>query len=393
MSSKLRVTIVGSGNWGSSISKVAGENTADNNIFDTELRVWVFEEEWKGRKLSELINETHENEKYLPGVKLPKNVKAIPDLLEATNGSDLLVFVLPHQFIEGICKQLIGRLKPTAEAVSLIKGIIVRDSRPELISDYISKTLSVKCSVLSGANVAPDIANEQFSETTIGYTSRFSGEVWQKLFDRPYFRVNCLPDIHGVETCGAVKNIIALAAGFCDGLDLGTNTKAAIIRLGVQEMKLFCLCFWNAEICEETFFDSAGWADVITTCFGGRHVRVAAAFARSKISGNTKTWQELERDMLKGMKLQGQITCSEVYDCLKCADLCDSFPLFTTTYKISFEDAHPAQLIRVFEKRKPTPIRIREDITPCRRPNGLKLDYSLIHTPPSPVAIQLANHE
>eukprot|EP00923_Selenidium_pygospionis_P007717 GHVN01013167.1.p1 GENE.GHVN01013167.1~~GHVN01013167.1.p1 ORF type:complete len:391 (-),score=70.62 GHVN01013167.1:55-1227(-) len=371
-SKNLKVSIIGSGNWGSSISKVIAENTKTLDLFDDEVRQWVFEEEWKGKKLSEVINETHENEKYLPGVRLPSNVKAVPDVVEAARGADLLVFVLPHQFIEAVCAKLIAAnvLKPTSEAISLIKGLIVQDGSPQLISDYIQTHLKIRCSVLSGANVAPDIANEQFSETTIGYLTVESGQVWQLLFDRPYFRVNCLPDVSGVETCGAVKNVIALAAGFCDGLGLGTNTKAAIIRLGVHEMKLFCLCFWNAEIVEETFFDSAGWADVITTCFGGRHVRVASAFAKAKVDGKPKTWQELETDMLKGMKLQGQITCREVFSCLSKANLLDRFPLFRTTHAISFGDAHPSDLIKVFENEPLRPIHRRSDITLCKRPTG-----------------------
>eukprot|EP01068_Selenidium_serpulae_P008694 Selendium_serpulae@DN5051_c0_g1_i11.p1 len=371
---KHKVAIIGSGNWGSSISKVIAENTAKSDLFEDEVRGWVFEEQWNGKNLSDVINETHENPKYLPGVTLPSNFKGVPDIVKAAEGATLLVFVLPHQFIEKTCKVLKGKLAPGALAISLIKGIRVVDGKLELLSEFIKRELGVPCSVLSGANVAPDIAHEEFSETTIAYSSLEAGKLWQELFDRPYFRVNCLPDIRGVETCGAVKNIIALAAGFCDGLGYGSNTKAAIIRLGVMELKGFCLLFGGAEegIVEETFFDSAGWADVITTCFGGRHVKVAAAFARAAAAGTPTTWDKLENEMLKGMKLQGQLTCQEVYSCLKQANSLDIFPLFKTTYAISFEEVHPQQLIKVFEAQPKREIIAKAECTPTKFPSRLR---------------------
>jgi glycerol-3-phosphate dehydrogenase (NAD+) len=83
--------------------------------------MWVFEEKVNGQNLTDIINSTHENVKYLPNIKLPTNVVAVPDILKAVEGASLLVFVVPHQFVRGICRELIGKLEPNVRAISLIK--------------------------------------------------------------------------------------------------------------------------------------------------------------------------------------------------------------------------------------------------------------------------------
>ena len=95
-----KVCIIGSGNWGSAIAKLVGENTATNpELFVEKTPMWVFEEEINGRKLTEIINTEHENVKYLPGRKLPVNIVAVPNILEAAQDADILIVVLPHQFM------------------------------------------------------------------------------------------------------------------------------------------------------------------------------------------------------------------------------------------------------------------------------------------------------
>lgn len=123
--------------------------------------------------------------------------------------------------------------------------------------------------------------------------------------------VSCVKDTVGVEICGALKNVVALAAGFCDGLGYGTNTKAAIIRLGMMEMKRFAHTFFH-DIKDETFWDSAGMADLITTCFGGRNRKCAEAFVKTG-----KPFAKLEEEMLNGQKLQGTLTARDVFEFLK----------------------------------------------------------------------------
>ena len=153
---------------------------------------------------------------------------------------------------------------------------------------------------------------------------RDHAEKLQVLFNTPDFCVTLVNDPVGVEFCGSLKNVIALGAGFVDSLGLGTNTKAALIRIGLMEMKKFTKMFYKG-VKNTTFFQSSGVADLITTCWGGRNVRCASEFGKIKIKNiregvtnvsDEKIWEELERDVLNGQKLQGTTTCKEVYDML-----------------------------------------------------------------------------
>ena len=117
-----KVCIVGSGNWGSAIARLVGANAERlPDKFQREVSMWVFQEEVDGRKLTEIINTDHENVKYLPGRTLPKNIIAIPDITDAAAEADILIFVLPHQFIRRACASLVGKLKPGAVGLSLVK--------------------------------------------------------------------------------------------------------------------------------------------------------------------------------------------------------------------------------------------------------------------------------
>ncbi|CAN6839281.1 unnamed protein product [Brassica oleracea] len=318
--SKSRVTIVGSGSWGSVAAKLVASNALKLPSFHDEVRMWVFEEVLpNGEKLTDVINKTNENANYLPGIKLGRNVVADPDLENAVKEANMLVFVTPHQFMDGICKKLKGKIKGEVEAISLVKGMEVKKEGPCMISNLISKELGINCSVLMGANIANEIAVEKFSEATVGYReSREIADTWVQLFSTPYFMVTPVRDVEGVELCGTLKNVVAIAAGFVDGLDMGNNTKAsssneaAIMRIGLREMKALSKLLFPS-VKDSTFFESCGVADVITTCLGGRNRRVAEAFAQS---GGKRSFDELEAEMLEGQKLQGVSTAREVYEAL-----------------------------------------------------------------------------
>ncbi|CAJ0562557.1 unnamed protein product, partial [Mesorhabditis spiculigera] len=340
----LRVTIVGSGNWGSAIARIVGATTKQNpGDFDTIVKMWVFEEMVDGRKLSEIINETHENVKYLPGKILPENVVAVPDLVESCREANILIFVVPHQFVARICSQLKDNLKAEGgvQAVSLIKGVSVRkEGGLKLISEEITDALNIPCYALMGANLAPEVASDNFCEATIGCNDKKDGPILKKLFHTPNFRISVVDDGHTVELCGALKNIVACAAGFSDGLGYGDNTKAAIIRLGLMEMTKFVEHYYPGSNLQ-TFFESCGVADLITTCYGGRNRRVCEAFVKSG-----KPLAEVEKELLNGQSAQGPLTAEEVYLMMEKSDgLHEKFPLFTAVHRICSGALQPKDLI------------------------------------------------
>eukprot|EP00299_Pterocystis_sp_00344_P017465 c8743_g1_i3.p1 GENE.c8743_g1_i3~~c8743_g1_i3.p1 ORF type:complete len:354 (-),score=65.30 c8743_g1_i3:1137-2198(-) len=346
-----KVAIVGSGNWGSVISIIAGENVLKRpDLFHSEVRMWVFEEilesedsRFSGRKLTEVINEFHENPKYLPGKSLPENVVADPDVIHSVADADLLVFVVPHQFLDRILSQIHPHVKPNAVAISLIKGISFDEKGMVLISDVINKVLGIECCVLMGANVASQVADGDPAESTIGYRTRDSANLFHALFDKPRFRINCVKDVEGVELCGALKNIVAIAAGFCDGLGFQDNTKAAIVRVGLIEMIRFATHFFPPGD-PQTYLESCGVADLITTCYAGRNRKVAEAFVKTG-----RPIEELEDEMLAGQKLQGTLTAKEVYPILVREGLLPRFPLFRLVYEILFAGLPAAQIVDALE--------------------------------------------
>ncbi|GAA5874570.1 hypothetical protein JCM3774_004650 [Rhodotorula dairenensis] len=330
---KWKVAIVGSGNWGSAIAHLVGKNVKErSDRFETEVHMWCFEEEFEGRKLTEIINEKHENVKYLPGITLGENIIAEPDLPKAVEGANALIFVLPHQFIGKACDQLEGKIKPGTKGISLIKGVDVKEGEIHIFSEVISARLGIECAALSGANIADEVAREEFSETTIGCRDLDVAKRWASLFETEKFRVAVNRDVLGVSLGGALKNIVAVAAGFVDGLKWGNNAKAAVIRIGLLEMKRFALEFFPGTEPETFVQESAGVADLITSCLGGRNRRCAEAFVKTG-----KPFDQLEKEMLNGQKLQGVETAKELHIFLKARGKVDEYPLFTFVYRAAYE--------------------------------------------------------
>jgi len=340
-----KVTVVGSGNWGCAIAKIIAENTARHDDFHNEVTMWMFEEQVQHmgmkRKLSEIFNESKENIKYLPGIQLPSNVHAEPDVKKAVADADVMVWVLPHQFVPKTVQSM-GKPKPGSMSVSLIKGgLELEGGKLGLCSDVLRKLLGHSVSVLMGANVANEVAQGQFCEATLGTNAQPQDQsTLVKLFDCGSFRVRAVDDIAGVELCGALKNVVALGAGFCDGLDYGGNTKAAVIRIGLEEMTAFIRHF-HPDVRDSTFLESCGVADLITTCFGGRNRKCAEAFVKA---GGSKSWEDIERELLGGQKLQGTLTAQEIWPVMKQHGLCEKLPLLSTVYQIAFE-SKPAKSI------------------------------------------------
>jgi glycerol-3-phosphate dehydrogenase (NAD+) len=230
---KKRVAIIGSGNWACAIAKIVGNNCKRDDEFEDEVRMWVFEEIIDGKKLTEIINSEHENVKYMKGIKLPTNVVADPDVVSATKGANVLIFVLPHQFLGGLCKKIAGNHHSNCIAISLIKAVHFDETGIVLISDMIKKGLGgMDVSVLMGANLAVEVARGAFCETTIGYRVEQNGAVLKKIFDDPLFHVSIVNDVEGVEVCGALKNVrISAISNFSAGfmVGLGRSWPSALV--------------------------------------------------------------------------------------------------------------------------------------------------------------------
>ncbi|KAG8525298.1 Glycerol-3-phosphate dehydrogenase [NAD(+)] [Bacidia gigantensis] len=384
-----KVTVVGSGNWGSAIAKIVAENTrAHPELFQPDVQMWVYQEELtvppaskkydpsspystQPQKLTDLINHFHENVKYLPNIALPENLHANPSLQDSVRDSSILVFNLPHQFINKLCQDMKGAIVPFARGISCIKGVNVSNEDISLFSESIGEALGIYCGALSGANIANEVALEKFSETTIAYDPPFTDsknptpnegstpkqastprhglapltrpedlaselnkhtdargktskikltptpselppidhDLIKTLFHRPYFHVNVISDVAGVSLGGALKNIVALTAGFVSGLNWGDNAKAAMMRVGLLEMRKFGQMFFEQTVKAQTFTEeSCGVADLITSCSGGRNYRCAKMAVERGVSVEI-----VEKEELNGQILQGVGTCRELH--------------------------------------------------------------------------------
>ncbi|KAJ5445527.1 hypothetical protein N7491_001609 [Penicillium cf. griseofulvum] len=401
---KHKITVVGSGNWGCAIAKIVAENASSNpELFEEKVEMWVFEEDVEvpktsknynaslagPQKLTEVINNVHENVKYLPGIQLPVNLHANPSLEDAVKDSTLLVFNLPHQFIIKTCEQIKGKILPYARGISCIKGVDVNSTGIHLFSETIGRILGIYCGALSGANIANEVAQEKWSETSVAYdpphmdsqrspsssttdlvefqhkdtTGQISEvklqalpsayppvdhSVLKSLFHRPYFHVRVVNDVAGVSISGALKNVVALAAGWVVGMGWGDNAKAAIMRVGLMEMVKFGDTFFGATIETRTFTDeSAGVADLITSSSGGRNFRCAMYSIQRNLP-----IEEIEKTELNGQKLQGTLTAVEVNSFLKNQGMEDEFPLFTAVFRV-LEGTMKAEEIPSYIERPP----------------------------------------
>jgi len=288
--------------------------------------------------LTDIINEDHENVKYLPGVELPHNLHAVPDAAAAVREAQILVFVLPHQFLPGLLKSIKSVVQPDAVAVSLVKGYLEINRENGSITtgtQLIEAELNIPCAVLNGANVANDVAHDHFAEATLGCTSDQTQVLWD-LLNTPQFSVRTTPDVLGVELFGGLKNVVALAAGFSDGLGFPPNTKAAILRRGLQEMSRFIKELYPTSS-PDTLLESCGLADLLTTAYSGRNRMCAEAFAKDA----SKSWEDIEAELLSGQKLQGPSTCIDVWHMIEKRGIQEKFPLFTAIHRAVTKEITP----------------------------------------------------
>uniref|UniRef100_Q9W1U3 Glycerol-3-phosphate dehydrogenase [NAD(+)] n=2 Tax=Drosophila melanogaster TaxID=7227 RepID=Q9W1U3_DROME len=347
---KIMICIIGSGNWATTIARNVGRNVLNSQTLDEKVPMYVYEEIVEGRKLTEIINTTHINSKYMPNFELPPNIVAVDDIVTTARDADIIIFAIPPTFVSSCCKTLLGKVKPTAHAVSLIKGFERGDDGQfVLISQIIMRQLKIPCSVLVGCNLAHELAHDHFAEGTVGCRDQKYYRVLHDIFKSPTFRVVVTEDADCVEICSTLRNIIAFAAGCSDGMELNENTKGGIIRRGFLEMLQFVDVFYPG--CRMgTFFESCGISDLVTSCYANRNRKLAEAFVKTG-----KPLSELEHILIPGHEPLGPVTAELVHHMLKKKGLEDKFPLFTTVYRICTGD-YPLQ--RLVE----TLIKAREDI-------------------------------
>ncbi|KAF9763103.1 Glycerol-3-phosphate dehydrogenase [NAD(+)], cytoplasmic [Nosema granulosis] len=338
---KKRIGVIGTGNWGTTLAKMIANNVTKKNAskyFDKTVVLWGIEEKYEGELLSSVINLQHINKKYLDGVELPHNIFCTSDISKFTD-IDIVVVALPHQFI-GTMESFKNVIKNNCIAVSVIKGFIDHPNGSiTLISSYLKDLLGCRISVLMGANIATEVARGTISEGTLGYNDEDSKEILYYMLNSYSYRVTCVKDIPGVELVGSLKNVVALGCGLVEGLGYSGNTKVAIMRNGIIEIRRF-LKFFYPESKDETIFQSCGIADLIVSCLEGRNYKFGVMKGKEDMS-----LEDFE-ESIGGQKIQGTGTAEAIFNFLVFKKRTTDFPLFVNTYMIFVENSEPSEILK-----------------------------------------------
>ncbi len=247
-----RAAVLGAGSWGTTFAKVLVDAGC-------EVTLWA-----RRPELADSINATHRNEDYLPDVQLPDGLIATHDETLALDGAALVAFAIPAQTLRVNLTGWAWALPPNATLISLMKGIELGTTKrmSEVISE-VTGAPADRVAVISGPNLAREIAQEQPTATVVACVDEHRGQLVQQACSTPYFRPYTNVDVVGCELGGAVKNVIALACGIVQGMGFGDNTVASVITRGLAETSRLGAVLGADPL---TFAGLAGLGDLVATC-------------------------------------------------------------------------------------------------------------------------------
>ena len=248
----MRVAVIGAGSWGTTIAAIASPNA--------DVIIWA-----RRSELAERINADRANPDYLPGFLLPEGLVATSELDRALHGVDLVVVGVPSHGYRAVLERARGLIAPSTPLVSLTKGIEIDTGlrMSEVTLEVLEEHEPAAVGILSGPNLAVEIMEGQPAATVIAMGDPASAAKIQPVFSTPRFRVYTNPDVVGVELAGAIKNVIAIAAGMSTGLGFGMNTMATLVTRGLAEMTRLGIALGGQAL---TFGGLAGVGDLMATC-------------------------------------------------------------------------------------------------------------------------------
>jgi glycerol-3-phosphate dehydrogenase (NAD(P)+) len=250
-----KITVVGAGAWGTALASHLARR-------GHEVRMWAFEVE-----AAREIDTQHTNSVFLPETALPESIRASSDAAAMTAGAEVVVLVPPSSHLRPVSKSIAGALAPDAIVVVATKG--VEEGSHKLMSEVLAETLPAvrpeRIAFLSGPSFAKEVARGLPTDVAVASRDMQTARRVQPLFHSPMFRVYTSDDPIGVQVGGAIKNVMAVATGVCDGLDLGNNARAALITRGLAEMTRLGVALGANPL---TFLGMAGVGDLVLTCTG-----------------------------------------------------------------------------------------------------------------------------
>ncbi|XJZ26056.1 NAD(P)H-dependent glycerol-3-phosphate dehydrogenase [Bacillota bacterium Lsc_1132] len=328
-----KIAVIGAGSWGTALAMVLADN-------GHEVRLWSHNE----NQVDEM-NRHHTNKKYLPGISLPESIVGYASLSEALSGVETIILAVPTKAIREVATKIRSVQKKPLTIVHVSKGIepdtLLRIS--EMIKQELPNEIVKDVVVLSGPSHAEEVSLRHPTTVTVSSENMAAAERVQDLFINQNFRVYTNPDIIGVEIGGALKNIIALAAGITDGLGYGDNAKAALITRGLAEIARLGTKMGANPL---TFSGLTGIGDLIVTCTSV-HSRNWRA---GHLLGKGQTLDEVLENM--GMVVEGVRTTKAAFQLAEKYQV--SMPITSALYHVLFNHAKPKDAVDALMARGKT---------------------------------------
>jgi glycerol-3-phosphate dehydrogenase (NAD(P)+) len=320
----LKIGVVGAGSWGTALADLLASQ-------GYPIDLWVYEKEVK-----EQILRYGENRYFLPGAALSKNIHPTNEIAAAVDGKDLILIVVPSHVMRLTTEQMADCVPKSVIVVSASKGIeneshltmtgVLKETLPDISRKHFA--------ALSGPSFAKEVAMNLATAVTVAAESSEIARLTQNVFATPSFRVYTNDDVLGVELGGAVKNVIAIAAGVIDGLGLGLNTRAALITRGQTEIRRLGVSLGANP---RTFTGLAGIGDLILTCTG----TLSRNHTVGKEIGQGKKLDAILADMR--MVAEGVKTAKSVYNLSRKIGI--EMPISHAMYHILYENLSPKDAV------------------------------------------------
>ncbi len=317
MNNTERIAVIGAGSWGTALANRLAEN-------GHQVALWAYEAE-----LVQEINTCHTNSLFLPGIELYRSLRSTGNLAEAVADAGIVLLVTPVQVMGGVLNQLAPHISPQVVIANASKGIELNSLQTvsQICASHLSAAVTGRYVALSGPTFAREVAQGLPSLIVAASRDEAAAQRVQAAFSCPCLRVYTNNDVMGVELGGAVKNVIAIAAGICDGLGFGYNARAALITRGLAEMNRLGKAM-GADAA--TFAGLAGMGDLVLTCTGD--------LSRNRTVG-FKLGQGMRlTDILAEMKMvaEGVKSAESVYQLSQKCGV--EMPIVENTYQILHQD-------------------------------------------------------
>ncbi|MDA8325924.1 MAG: NAD(P)-dependent glycerol-3-phosphate dehydrogenase [Nitrospiraceae bacterium] len=313
--------VIGAGSWGTTLAVLLAGKSLDVSL-------WVHEEDLAGA-----MKTTRVNSVYLPDTRLPENIRISSDLEEVLDGASCVISVVPTQHIRGIFSRAVRAIGDDACLLSASKGI--ENGTLKRPSQILEELTGRRASVLSGPSFAKEVIQRKPTAVTLAARQEAEARRLQELLNTSFFRVYTHEDITGVELGGALKNVVAIASGISDGLELGGNARAALITRGLAEMRRLGTAMGAME---QTFSGLSGIGDLVLTC-------------TADLSRNYTFGKELARGLTARQIMATRRTVAEgVQTSKSVVELAArhgvEMPIAEQVYKVIFEGKSPMKAVQ-----------------------------------------------